>query len=160
MKYLLFAIVMAFDALFIVAAVAKLREVAAAKHWMAAAGRIISSRAEVRRVARPSDNSDRRGDDYELRNFAAVTYEFQTPQGPRRGTRLSISADIGNSQVEEKLARYPRGSEITVYYDPADPKRCVIERDMSESSIRIAITIGIGFALTLLALLFRQRFGG
>src|ERR1700692_4899255 len=101
MKYLLFAIAMAFDALFIVAAVAKLREVSAAKYWIAVAGRVISSRGEGRRGARPSDNSDRRGDDYELRNFATVIYEFQTPQGPRRGTRLSLSADIGNSQVGE-----------------------------------------------------------
>jgi Protein of unknown function (DUF3592) len=149
MKYAVFAIAMGFDLFFLAGLFVRFREVLAAKHWREGSGRIITSRVEARRVRRASDDADTRTPTYDLRNFAAVTYLFDTSNGAQRGSRISISGEIIESQVAETIERYPKNAKVTVYYDPADPKRCVLERDVIEPAFKVIFIIGIGFAIAL-----------
>ena len=149
MKYLIFAIAIAFDLFFLAVLFVKFRAVQAAKRWRATSGRIIKSRVETRRVQRASDDADTRTPTYDLRNFAAVTYLFDTANGARSGSDISISGEIIESQATETVKRYPKNAKVTVYYDPADPTRCVLERDVIEPAFKTFFVIGIGFAIAL-----------
>ena len=61
-------------------------------------------------------------------NAPAVEYEFEVGGRTMRGSRIGIGDDWGGANSEATLARYPVGAAVTVYYDPNDPKSCVLER--------------------------------
>ena len=46
------------------------------------------------------------------------------------GKRVSLAELIAGLQAKETIARYPVGTSVPVYYDPANPSEAVIERDM------------------------------
>lgn len=142
LKWLLFGILMAMDGLVMVAAVTKYLEVKRASSWAAVPGRIVSSRSEARQVDRSSGTGRDRTVDYEIRNFATVTYEFKADGKKQRGNRISIAHDVGNYQVAEKLARYPVGKAVTVYYDRNRPADNVLEREMSMRAFEVTFLIG------------------
>jgi hypothetical protein len=141
LKWLLFGILMAMDGLVMVAAATKYIEVKRASLWAAVPGKIVSSRSEARRVRTslggPSENAET-----EIRNFATVAYEFQADGRKQRGNRISIAHDVGNYQVAEKLAKYPKGAAVTVYYDRNRPSDSVLEREMSARAFEITFLIG------------------
>jgi Protein of unknown function (DUF3592) len=111
-------------ALILVAAGSKLIELRQAKSWVATTGRILSSGVETRR-RRFRDEPE------ELKDVPAVTYEFKVGGRTIDGTRVSIGDEAG-LDMDAVLARYPAGAEVTVYYDPRDPTRCVLERDFAQ----------------------------
>jgi Protein of unknown function (DUF3592) len=110
-----------------VATVVKYIEVRRARSWRAAEGKIIASRSAVRSHSVPGPG--RSATTSELRNFADVKYAFKVGDVSHKGTRISIGEDLGNTDVAEKLARYPVGAHVTVYYNPKDPTESVLERD-------------------------------
>jgi hypothetical protein len=59
-----------------------------------------------------------------------VEYEFSVAGQTWRGNRISIGEDSGGANTEATLQRYPIGAVVSVYYDPADPKKSVLERDI------------------------------
>jgi hypothetical protein len=121
------------------AAIVKYIEVWRAKSWLAASGRIVSSKSVDRRVQRPGvDNGT------EVRNFADVTYEFKVDGKTRKGSRVSIGEDLGNVEVAETLIRYPAGADVTVYYNPNNPEQAVLERDPPKGAFGC---LGFGIAL-------------
>ena len=61
----------------------------------------------------------------------AVKYEFKAGGRTVDGTRIGIG-DEGGLDIEATLKRYPAGAEVTVYYDPRDPTKCVLERDLTQ----------------------------
>lgn len=119
---------LAIDAAILLAAMVKWQKIAAARHWQATVGRIVSSQAEARLV-RKSPIGENMVENSEIRNFAAVTYAFNVGRAKFHGNRLSFGTDTGNAGVTEALKRYPEGMEVTVYYDPSDPENCVLDRD-------------------------------
>lgn len=110
-------------ALVLVAVAVKLIEVRRAAAWLPAAGRIVKSGIEARhhRFA---------GDETTVTNIPAVEYEFSAAGRTWRGSRIGIGEDTGGANTEATLARYPAGAAVTVYYDPADPSNCVLEREV------------------------------
>ncbi|POR57050.1 DUF3592 domain-containing protein [Bosea psychrotolerans] len=110
-----------------------------AKSWLPAQGRITSSRMATRRSGV--------GEDATIINIPAVAYSFSVGGRSYQGGRLSIG-DISGPFAEEALARYPVGTAVTVYYDPADPENCVLERDAPKGAVK-----GCGAVLLVLALL-------
>ena len=116
------------------ATVWKYVEVWRARSWIAGAGRVVSSRS-VDRVVKPPgvDNGS------EQRQFADVSYEFNIGNQKYKGTRVTIGEDLGNSDVAETLIRYPAGKNVTVYYNPNDPKQCVLERNLPKNLFQIMI---------------------
>lgn len=121
--------------LIVVAVLAKMLEVRQAASWSTAVGRIVRSTtaAEHHRLA---------GDATTVRTMPAVEYEFSAGGRKVRGKRISIGEDSGGANTAATLRRYTVGAAVTVYYDPADPKNCVLERDVPE---------GVGKGMAILA---------
>ncbi|AZO76491.1 MULTISPECIES: DUF3592 domain-containing protein [unclassified Bosea (in: a-proteobacteria)] len=121
----------------IINAVLKVRR---AKGWVQAKGRITLSKMAARRP--PAGNEIGT-----VVNVPDVAYAFKVGGQDYRGTRVSLG-DISGKYAEEALARYPVGKMVTVFYDPADPEDCVLERDAPKGAVK-----GCGLLLVVLALL-------
>jgi len=111
-----------------------------AKGWAQAQGRITLSTMAVRRP--PAGNEIGTAV-----NVPDVAYNFKVGGQDYRGTRVSLG-DISGKYAEEALARYPVGTAVTVYYDPADPGDCVLEREAPKGAVK-----GCGLLLLSVALL-------
>lgn len=61
-------------------------------------------------------------------NKAAVAYEFTVDGKTIQGDRISIGLAPAE-RVDQTLKRYRVGAEVPVYYDPENPRDCVLERD-------------------------------
>lgn len=152
---LVYAMLLAPLALILVAAIVKTWQAREARSWPQVAGKVVTSVAEVREV-RVSDDEREDGYRMESRNFANVTYEYSVGGRKLSCNRISIGEDLGNFQVAEKLAKYPAGSIVTVYYNPRHPDQAVLERDLPKglwgclgigSAIVVAIILGSAFGL-------------
>jgi Protein of unknown function (DUF3592) len=153
LKHLLIGFACVLSAMCALVTFLKWREVRAAKSWLPVPGKIVSSRVEAREVTSFSSGSDTRGAK-DIRNFPAITFDYMVNGRRLQGTRHSLREEIGNFQVPETLARYPRGAEVTVYYDPSDPRKAVIDRTMPEGSIGIMAYISAGLVVGSIALVF------
>jgi len=143
LKWFLLAILLAFDGLFLAAVIAKYRETRRARLWIATPGTIKASASQARRVKRASGSGRPVIEDSEIRNFAAVRYEFRANGRTFSGSRISLADDLGNHQVAEKLRRYPVGASVTVFHDRDRPDACVLERDMPGRAFEVAILAGV-----------------
>ncbi|MDB5529124.1 MAG: hypothetical protein JWR51_2227 [Devosia sp.] len=160
LKWLLFCILMAMDGLVMVAAVTKYIEVKRASLWAGVPGKITSSRSEARTIRSTSGTGRDRTEDTEIRNFATVGYEFHADGKKQTGNRISIAHDVGNYQVAEKLAKYPVGAKVTVFYDRNRPADNVLEREMSMRGFEITFLIGaLVAAVAVLAMLLTENVG-
>jgi hypothetical protein len=105
--------------LLVAAIVTKLREVRRAAKWTKGNARIL--RAEF-------VDATHNGRSVKL---PQVEYEFSVRFDKFRGHRISIGEIMpGSVQAETALTRYPVGASVPVFYDPADPKTSVLERDV------------------------------
>lgn len=142
LSWFLCGVLAAFYGLIMTAITAKYLEVRRAKAWLPTPGKIVSAGSEARTVIRRSSQPGAATESKEMRNFAAVRYVFSVDGRRVEGTRIGIAADPGNFQVAEKLHRYPVQKTVTVYYDPSAPQNCVLERDLPDRAIEIALLIG------------------
>ena len=119
----------------------KLVQARRAAHWPPTSGHILKSGMEVRR-------HQFAGEATTVTSVPVVEYEFAAMGRNWRGSRISIGEDTGGANTEATLARYPVGALVTVYYDPADPGNCVLERDIPKGMGKgCAAIIGIGAAV-------------
>lgn len=133
----------------ILAATVKMREVKGAQSWSTTIGRV--TRSDVRaQKRRDMDNRER------TQSIPAVEYEY-TVNGKRfTGARISLAETIPESEIESILNRYPLGKEVTVYYNPANPRQAVLERDLpvdfGKGLTGAVAVVGGGAVLVLLTL--------
>lgn len=122
-------------------------EIRRASRWLPAKGRILSSRVVQREVSAGGSSGDGR---MELRNFPAVTYEYRVGKRTYRSDRYSIRENLGNTDVSETLAKFRKGAEVTVFYNPDEPSEAVIERDLPEGAFQalslVVVLIVVGAA--------------
>jgi Protein of unknown function (DUF3592) len=107
----------------VVAATVKLVEFRRASRYLAATGKVVKSKPETRR-------RDGRDGQFVVENVPGVAYAFEVCGKKYRGERISVGEVAGNCTIETTLARYPVGKDVTVFYDPNDPSRSVLERDL------------------------------
>jgi hypothetical protein len=151
---LVYAMLLAPLALILIAAIVKTWQAREAQSWPQVSGKVVTSVAELREV-RVSDDEREDGYRMESRNFANVTYEYSVSGRKLSCNRISIGEDLGNFQVAEKLAKYPAGSIVTVYYNPRHPDQAVLERDLPKG---LWGCLGIGSAIVV-AIIFGSAFG-
>lgn len=108
--------------LVLVALVTKLIEARRASNWAQTTGRIVKSAVETRR-------HQFSGEADTVKNFPAIEYEFSVGGRDYRGARIGIG-NVGADEIDATLAKYPVGKSVTVSYDPAHPKDCVLEREV------------------------------
>jgi hypothetical protein len=141
-------------ALILFAAIYKTLQVRAAREWPSTPGKVVTSNSQVRDV-RILD--DRREDDYRLepRNFANIVYQYTVRGQTLSNNRVSLGEDRGNFEVAETIARYPVGTDVTVFYNPLHPHEAVLERDTPKGWWGC---LGIGMAIAHL-IIFGSLFG-
>jgi hypothetical protein len=103
------------------AVVSKSVEFARAQSWTTTTGKIVRSELIVKRHRFP-------GEPEKIENAPAVEYEFTAGGRKYLGSRIGVGDDTGGANSAATLARYRMGADVTVYYDPNDPKNCVLER--------------------------------
>ncbi len=149
-KIFFLLILAGFAGLLTIATVYKYFEVRIASNWPAVRGRVLSSRVVQRRTGGVGPDEK----DLELRNFAEVTYEYVVQGRKQSAARVSIGEDLGNFQVEETLAKYPKGANVTVYYNPTKHNEAVLERDIPEGAFKFMIWLILGLIGVGLVLIF------
>ena len=141
-----------FPALILFAGIYKYMEVSQAKRWPSAQGVVIASGTEAREVKSGGTNHD----DTELRTFALIVYEFTVAGRKYQGSRVSILGEyLGNFEVAETLAKYPKGKAVTVFYNPRKPAEAVLERDLPTGVWKVLFII----VVVLVGVIFGGWFG-
>ena len=120
--------------LVVVALVAKLLEVLRASTWSTAVGRIVRSDTEARRRSSAGEATT-------VTTNPRVEYEFSIGGRVWRGDRISIGEDTGGANTEATLRLYPVGATVSVYYDPTNPRNCVLVRDVPEGFGKALATV-------------------
>ena len=154
LPWFVYAMLLAPLGLLLAAAAYKSLQVRAAREWPSAAGKVVVSKAEVRKV-KVIDSDRAEGHRFEERNFADIVYEYSVAGRKLRNNRVSIGEDRGNFQVAETIAKYPVGTVVTVYYNPLHPDQAVLERDLPKGMWGC---LGIGTAIVL-AIVFGSAIG-
>jgi hypothetical protein len=108
----------------IVLVLVKVAESRRAAAWPQAGGRILKSGIETRH-----NETD---DGTAVSQVPAVEYEFSAGGIKYVGTRISIGESTSGAELAATLQRYPVGATVMVYYDPKDPKNCVLEPKLPE----------------------------
>lgn len=92
----------------------------AAAAWAQTAGTVLSTTIQVRRVGQSRSETP------------VVIYSYQVDGRPYQSYRVRAGDETGRIRVigdaSRTLERYPVGSNVTVYYDPADPANAALER--------------------------------
>ncbi len=82
--------------------------------------------------------------------FAAVIrYGFEARGRRYESDRISAGAPAGAASSDAQdarrlVARYPAGSAVDVWFDPADPGRSVLERGTATAQAAVAVVVGLG----------------
>lgn len=113
----------------VVVMVLKYREVRRARAWPTTAGTVVTSTV-ASRVLSPDDPNYNPGDT-NVTNEPRVEYEYTVAGKTYRGRRIDLGEKTSSYELEAILDRYPVGTAVTVYYDPADPNTAVLDRDMA-----------------------------
>lgn len=165
LPWFVYAMLLAPLALLLVAAAYKTLQVRAAREWPSTPGKVAISASEVRNV-KVLDSDREEGHRFEARNFANIVYEYSVRGQALRNNRVSIGEDRGNFQVAETIARYPVGTDVTVYYNPLHPHEAVLERDLphglwgclgSATAITLVVVFGSAVGLHRISEFFSAR---
>ena len=94
------------------------------RNWPQAIGKVVESRVASRRVGTGSKVGGSR-----MANFPRVVFEYTVDGRVLRNDQVNVTPHVADADVEEVLDRYPLGTEVTVFYNPANPKESVLERE-------------------------------
>jgi hypothetical protein len=98
------------------------RRARAALSWPATTGRVVESRVEPKSLP---------GDRPTIRFAPRIAYEYAVHDRAYRSERIAFAEafwSLAPQGAAAKVARYPVGAEVTVYYDPRRPAEAVLER--------------------------------
>ncbi len=81
----------------------------------------------------------------------AVEYRFKFQNKDYFGSRVRLAetADFWGYATKRDADKYAVGKEVIVYFDPANPRDCLLERELSESN-RTAVMGGLIFMIVAL----------
>jgi hypothetical protein len=123
---------LAFPGIIALAAYVKMREADRAAKWTKANAKVLRAELVTRTVhGKPAQVPD-------------IEYEFTVGMDfdKVRGNRVTLAEIIGPEETKRMMSQYRVGTSVPVYYDPANPKDSVIERDVP----RFVFHAGFGFA--------------
>jgi len=118
------------------------RQVSASKSWPTTTGTVLSANVELRQ-----SRSGRSG--YSLSHYPIVVYDYEVRGQRYQGNRIGFS-EIGTGwagPAQQKLARYPIGGAVQVYYNPQNPMEAVLERSAPGNPILWIILIILAVSL-------------
>ena len=102
-------------------------------------------------VITSSEISEHRGEDSTTYG-ADVTYTYRIKGKEYEGDSVTVSemSTSNYGRAQKIVAQYPKGDDVTVYYDSSDPSDSVLERGISGGSW---ISPGVGLAFLIITLL-------
>jgi hypothetical protein len=120
------------------------RRVRAAENWIMTLGEIVTSEVKVGTSVR---NRSRVYSPH-------IVYEYEVMGQRYRGERVHLGYELGagiESWAAERLADYPVGKRVEVYYDPNEPANAVLEKSapMNKPLRMVIIFTVIGSAIAL-----------
>lgn len=93
---------------------------ASAQSWPSTSGAVLSSSVQVRRTNKSRSE------------YPVVVYQYEVNGQSYQGQRVKASDKFMSirlaGETQATVARYPIGSRVTVYYDPANPSESALER--------------------------------
>jgi hypothetical protein len=91
-----------------------------AQTWPSITGTVLSSTIQIRHSGRSSSD------------FPVVVYEYEVNGKPYQSQRIKAGDQFFSArilgQAQATVERYPVGSRVTVYYNPANPGESALER--------------------------------
>lgn len=124
-----------FPGLIAAATITKQLEARKAASWKKASGRIVrSALRETKRNGKEAVEPD-------------IEYEFTISFKPYRGNRPNFAEIVGDEDAKALVKRYPEGASVTVWHDPADPTKSVIDRDLPKGFAGIWVLVGVLVAI-------------
>jgi hypothetical protein len=107
-----------------------------AEEWTSTAGVVIAS--YVRKTG--AGNAGEAGDTDS--HSPVVKYEYRVGSDPYAGSRIGFGEFFSNwYSSKNRIRAFPKGSNVTVYFDPQDPGNAVLDR--TYPSVAIAMLAGI-----------------
>jgi hypothetical protein len=107
--------------------------------WPSVPGRVTSSM-----VRRETTETESR---LEWTYYPAVSYDYRVNGQAFNGTRIGVGGVVGTSRSEDAEAvanRYAVGSNVDVYYDPAEPEYAVLVRGANVFGVWVTAAGGAG----------------
>lgn len=100
------------------------RKALASRAWPAVAGRILAAKVESETTQGDEDTAD------STTYYPAIQYEYEVGSATLRGSDIAFDRrGYPTARAAEKaLLAFPVGSSVQVFYDPANPGKCVLER--------------------------------
>lgn len=95
--------------------------------WPTAPGSIVSARLDDSRYRRHDQVGDTHFVRSEVRYTIALTYDYEVGGQHFTGSRLGF--DTGTRSLDSarrELARFDKGTPVTVHYNPADPAESMV----------------------------------
>jgi hypothetical protein len=120
-------------------AVKSTQESKASQSWPSTVGHVVEARV------RESTSTDSDGDS-QTRYSPYVKYEYDVAGRSYLGERLvfgPIATSPRPNKIQAVLGRYPPGTQVTVYYDPENPKDAVLERRAGAVSASVIVGIAL-----------------
>lgn len=140
-----------FGSLFLLGSEAlEVRQARRSQAWPVTEGTVLRSEVVVERV--------QADDDF----HAEVTYRYRLNGREYQGDRIGFGFELSDrlDSAEAIVARYPAGSSILVYYDPADPSQSVLEPGATAGN-KLLVMAGAGaagfFSLSILNFRYLKR---
>lgn len=87
----------------------------AVTQWPSVTGTVVKSEVKVRKTS----------EDYT--EYPDITYTYEVMGKAYRCKQILPGGEIGGMGVESTLKRYPMNAQVTVYYNPQNPKDAVLE---------------------------------
>jgi hypothetical protein len=123
------------------------KRAARSRGWPSVRGRV------VRSLVREETELVRHPDEPPTMYHPQVRYEYVVDGREYAATRIALMdrAASWRSYADRVIARYPYGREITVYYDPDDPRQAVLERDEAKFWAMCFVAGGVALVVGALA---------
>jgi hypothetical protein len=94
----------------------------AVMQWPSVTGVVVRSEVKVRRTS--DDHTE----------YPDISYTYEVMGKSYRCKQIMPGGEIGGINVTSTLERYPVGAQVTVYYDPRNPKDAVLEQGKKKFS--------------------------
>jgi len=134
----------------------RLRETA---HWVSVPGRVYASRVVQEESYDPGLDIGDPGQRTTIYR-PEVRFEYRVADREYASKQFQVGDPMQLSwpDAAEKIVRsFPEGREVTVYYDPADPNRAVLERKVASGSALLLGIAGIGLLVAVIAVVQALR---
>jgi hypothetical protein len=128
-----------------VTGVSVIQKVGASEDWPTVTGRVTDSSVEVQRNETGTGRKKKRSTYY----APDVSYTYSVEGVPYSSNQIIYGATRydDKSTAQAIAGQYPKGSDVTVYYDPESPDSAVLEPGIKSSSYTMLI-MGIVFIVT------------